>query len=388
MAPGRRPAVAVVAASALLACYRIDPSHSQAAATELLGEDFGGFVVSVATPTITSWTSFSSNCAGVTSSASWSRSPSARARPAAAAPSSWCWRERWSPPTATTSSTATPPTGWRASSRYPAFQRRSAPAEGQLRKLAAGLRGEHLIRYSRQGLNPLCQVAKARFGYKGPPRFAGVHLSAPDESTAWDMAYQIAGGEYGFPDLTPRKGERVIDIGANIGVFALWAARQDASVIAYEPAPINLGHLMANVRARPAIRVVWGAVVGSLPEGGAVRLYLHDDRSTRHTLLGREIGTGEVLERHADVPAISIEDVLAHECDLLKIDCEGGEFDILAHVSEKALRRAGRIVLEFHRTINAPAVLLDRLRGSGFRAAVLAGEHPDQPFGVIGAHRL
>ncbi len=35
-----------VAASALAACYRIDPSRSQQAAKALLGEDFGGFVVS------------------------------------------------------------------------------------------------------------------------------------------------------------------------------------------------------------------------------------------------------------------------------------------------------------------------------------------------------
>ncbi|MCA1680544.1 MAG: IS66 family transposase [Actinobacteria bacterium] len=35
-----------LAASALHACYRIDPSRSQRAAKELLGEDFGGFVVS------------------------------------------------------------------------------------------------------------------------------------------------------------------------------------------------------------------------------------------------------------------------------------------------------------------------------------------------------
>lgn len=35
-----------VAASALIACYRIDPSRSQQAAKALLGEDFGGFVVS------------------------------------------------------------------------------------------------------------------------------------------------------------------------------------------------------------------------------------------------------------------------------------------------------------------------------------------------------
>ncbi len=34
-----------VAASALLACYRIDPSRSQQAAKELIGEDFGGFAI-------------------------------------------------------------------------------------------------------------------------------------------------------------------------------------------------------------------------------------------------------------------------------------------------------------------------------------------------------
>jgi transposase len=35
-----------VAASALMACYRIDPSRSQKAAKELLGEDFGSFIIS------------------------------------------------------------------------------------------------------------------------------------------------------------------------------------------------------------------------------------------------------------------------------------------------------------------------------------------------------
>ena len=35
-----------VAATALLACYRIDPHRSQAAAKELIGEDFGGFLIS------------------------------------------------------------------------------------------------------------------------------------------------------------------------------------------------------------------------------------------------------------------------------------------------------------------------------------------------------
>lgn len=256
------------------------------------------------------------------------------------------------------------------------------------RKLPEPLRGQHLIRCSRQGLSPLSQIAKARFGYKGPPRFAGVRLSAPDETSAWGIATQIASGEYSFPGLLPQQGDRVIDVGANIGIFALWAAKRGASVVAYEPAPSTLDHLMTNIRARPSIRVVWGAVVGSAQERKTVRLYLHDERSTRHSLLGREIGSGEPLERHTDVPAITIDEVLADHCDLLKVDCEGGEFDIFALVEDKALRRARRIVLEFHRTIGHPATLLDRLRASGFRAEVLAGADPAEPFGVIGAHRL
>ncbi len=79
-----------VAASALEACYRIDPHRSQEAAKALIGEDFGGSRSPTATPATTSWTSSNNNCAGVTSCASWSRSPNetARLEPAASSSSS------------------------------------------------------------------------------------------------------------------------------------------------------------------------------------------------------------------------------------------------------------------------------------------------------------
>lgn len=79
-----------VAASALMACYRIDPSRGQDAAKELIGEDFGGFAIRspTATPATTSSTSSNSNFAGRTSSASWSRSRSAPGQRGAAAESS------------------------------------------------------------------------------------------------------------------------------------------------------------------------------------------------------------------------------------------------------------------------------------------------------------
>ncbi len=75
-------------AAALVACYRIDPHRSQAAAKKLLGEDFGGFSSQTVMPAITSWTCCNSNFAGVTQFVSSSRSPSARALPASSAQSS------------------------------------------------------------------------------------------------------------------------------------------------------------------------------------------------------------------------------------------------------------------------------------------------------------
>jgi FkbM family methyltransferase len=248
-----------------------------------------------------------------------------------------------------------------------------------------GIRG--FVRRSREGLSPVSQVADRLGRTNRAPRFAGVPLSAPDRVAAWDISRQIADGEYSFPGLVPQKGEHVIDIGANIGVFALWASKKGASVTCYEPGPETFECLVLNAAGRP-IKVMHAAVVGHSNPEGRVRLYLHEERSTRNTLLGREIGSGQELTSHVDVPAISIEEVLADACDLLKVDCEGAEFDIFDGIDAAVLRQARRIILEFHRTAGDPELLLQRFADSGFHAQILEGADPSDAFGVIGAHRI
>jgi FkbM family methyltransferase len=248
-----------------------------------------------------------------------------------------------------------------------------------------GIRG--FVRRSREGLSPASQIAH-RFGRtNGAPRFAGVSLSAPDQVAAWDISRQIASGEYSFPGLVPQGGELVIDIGANIGVFALWASRKGALVTCYEPGPDTFDCLVRNTVGR-SINVIHAAVVGRSNPEGKVRLYLHEERSTRNTLLGHEIGSGQELTSYVDVPAISIEEVLADACDLLKVDCEGAEFEIFGNTDGDTLRQARRIVMEFHRTAGDPELLLQRLSDSGFHAQILEGADPSDAFGVIGARRI
>jgi hypothetical protein len=84
---------------------------------------------------------------------------------------------------------------------------------------------------------------------------------------------------------------------------------------------------------------------------------------------------------------LALADVLTERCDLLKIDCEGGEFDIFKAADDLSLRGVRRIVLEFHRVAGDPQELVDRLASAGFRTAILQGADLDDPFGVIGALR-
>jgi len=218
-------------------------------------------------------------------------------------------------------------------------------------------------------------------GLARPPCFCGVRLAAPDATTAWVVVRQIANGEYRWPGFTPEPGWRVVDVGANIGAFSLWAHHLGAVVTAIEPEPETFGALAANSRDR--FGLVHAAVVGNAKP--TARLYLSPIRSTRHSLLARKVTSGERLPEFVDVPALTLAAVVGPGCDLLKLDCEGAEFETILAADDDVLRRAQRVIIEFHRVAGEPELLLDRLREAGMEASVLSDEGS---LGMIGARSL
>ncbi len=211
------------------------------------------------------------------------------------------------------------------------------------------------------------------------PRFCGVLLAAPDATTGWTVALQIASGDYRWPGLTPEPGWHVVDVGANIGAFSLWAERLGAEVVAYEPEPKTYESLVANVAGR-RVSTRQAALVGEAAP--AVRLYLSGVRSTRHTLLAKEIESGAPLRDFVDVPTVTVADVVGDGCDLLKLDCEGAEFEALLRSDDETLRRARRLVVEYHRIGGEPEELVDRLEAAGLEVSVL---WTSEAVGAIGA---
>jgi FkbM family methyltransferase len=172
--------------------------------------------------------------------------------------------------------------------------------------------------------------------------------------------------DYAFPPevdalLGPRNRElRVLDLGANIGLFGLWVQgeRPYAKVTAFEPDAANAA-MVRSVVARNQLAGRWEvleAAAGS--EDGSVPF------ETGRFALSRVASTGDTRVRMIDVlPRLAA-------TDLLKLDIEGGEWAIVgdprfASVATPAL------VIEYHPHLAPPgleprAAMESRLHGCGY----------------------
>jgi hypothetical protein len=107
--------------------------------------------------------------------------------------------------------------------------------------------------------------------------------------------------EYWFADI--RTGDRVIDIGANVGAFSLRAARLSRHVLAVEPVLAEL--LTGNARLNGAEIRVLAAALG---DGTTARI------------------TWDDLSVLVPTYTLAMLKDIAGGCDFLKCDCEGAEW--------------------------------------------------------------
>ncbi len=150
----------------------------------------------------------------------------------------------------------------------------------------------------------------------------------------------------GLPLEVPQ-GSTLIDIGANIGSFSVFALSRypGARVVAFEPDPVNFRHLEANAAlAGGRLVPVQAAVAGTAGE------------LTFRREAGDKVSTSGSLKRSQGVEfkvaATTLADVFSQfgieTCGLLKMDCEGAEYDILYGVPDDVLARIRQMVIEVH----------------------------------------
>jgi FkbM family methyltransferase len=159
-------------------------------------------------------------------------------------------------------------------------------------------------------------------------------------------------GDYFQHGIAVRAGDTVIDIGANFGAFSIAASRQvgeSGRVFCFEPNPSVFARLQQNIRLNGCGNVTaFNEAVGG--RDGHVDLFI--DRksafSTTKSAVGERVYTGMPATR---VPMRSISSVLAlagAPVALLKIDCEGAEYDILERLTAEEAARIGQVTMEVH----------------------------------------
>ena len=187
----------------------------------------------------------------------------------------------------------------------------------------------------------------------------------------WDVLRGAASGEYAtarvFCDLV-KAGDVVLDVGANIGYYALTAASRVGAagrVIAFEPDPVVAERIRQNVELNGMDNVtVVASAVGA--RDGTLQLHLGGwDSEASSVYLHEPDAKGTVA-----VPVTTLDDFLRvasiGHVAVLKIDAEGAELDIL-HGAQALLTRADApvVIVEANPlTLRAAGVTVVQLRAA------------------------
>jgi FkbM family methyltransferase len=162
----------------------------------------------------------------------------------------------------------------------------------------------------------------------------------------------------------------VIDVGGFIGDFSLYAVKRlnARRVIVCEPSQRNWALLLRNI-AKNGYEDRIEPVNKAVTDGGDVMMNI-DAPDEGQSMVSAHYQTGQQLTA---VPGISLGDLLrdhaVESVDLLKIDCEGGEFAILESTPSDVYSRIRNIVFEYHQIDDVWAKLesvKQRLRREGY----------------------
>ena len=157
-----------------------------------------------------------------------------------------------------------------------------------------------------------------------------------DQGHLFDLINICLDDEYGLLSIDGEV-KSIIDVGANIGLFSLWARHHfpAARIHAYEPNEEMVQYASRNIS---------GAKVSLFKEGissedGTGRLVTND--SSRMVKVHKD-SCGLIKLTGLDVAIARI----GGKLDLLKLDCEGGEWEIF--LKSKPFRSIRHIRMEYH----------------------------------------
>jgi FkbM family methyltransferase len=176
---------------------------------------------------------------------------------------------------------------------------------------------------------------------------------------------------YALGDLGLKPGDIVLDIGAHVGIVSCFLAKRYPGIIvhAFEPVPANFARLQRNLAANGVTNVE--AHCCAVTGDGRRLTLVGNSRSNSGGITA--VIEAEPSHQRYEVASMTLADIfdcwVPGRCALLKIDCEGSEYEVLES-GVHLLDRVDRLVGEFHWNNIIP---IERLEGL---LALCAGHVP------------
>ncbi len=137
----------------------------------------------------------------------------------------------------------------------------------------------------------------------------------------------------------------IIDIGGHVGLFALYASQfcKKGQIYSFEPVIENYNLFLKNVENNNLTNIkVFNTAVSK--SDGKINLFLNSDQAA-HSIFTKS-------DLFKEVNSITLQKIFEENniknCDLLKIDCEGAEYEILENLPIKYFTKIQKIIIECH----------------------------------------
>lgn len=190
---------------------------------------------------------------------------------------------------------------------------------------------------------------------------------------AWIVKETNLDRDYEVHGAAIQDGWNVVDIGAGLGDFTVFAAQRapHGRVFAFEPAPDSVALLEKNLSLNGVQNVqIFPCAVSHV--AGTLQLDVSGGVAVQY----RTVGEARTPAGKIEVRSLALADVLADlpggVCDFLKMDCEGAEYEMLLNLDDAALGRIRRVCLEYHEFVTpySHTHLAEFFRAKGWQVQV------------------
>lgn len=151
--------------------------------------------------------------------------------------------------------------------------------------------------------------------------------------------------EYGQNQIDFKSTDVIIDIGSHIGLFAIYISQfnKNGKILCYEPYDENYKILLENIENNNFKNIfTFNKAVSK--KNGEIFLYINKDTAANNIY--------DKSSNFIKVNSTTLKEIIdsnhIEKCELLKLDCEGAEYEILMNLDPNIFKKINNIIMECH----------------------------------------